>query len=112
MKLFMLGPGVVAAMILAMAPLTAAAGENCTCRYSGGEVAEGMTACIKTPNGMALARCERVLNNTSWKMLDQACPFAESSPSGERVTLARVTPVEAGENPSSKTSEVVVPSIF
>ena len=52
------------------------AGPNCTCRHSGGEIAEGQTACIKSPNGMTMARCERVLNNTSWKMLEMPCPYS------------------------------------
>jgi hypothetical protein len=50
-------------------------GGDCTCRYAGGDVAEGQTACIKTAKGMTLARCERVLNNTSWTFLDQPCPL-------------------------------------
>lgn len=53
------------------------AGPNCTCRHAGGEVAEGQSACIKTPKGMSMARCERVLNNTSWKMLDMPCPYSQ-----------------------------------
>jgi len=56
-----------------------AAGPNgeCTCRYQGGDVIEGQTACIRTTKGPTLARCERVLNNTSWKLLDQPCPAAQ-----------------------------------
>lgn len=49
---------------------------NCTCRHKGGDVIEGQTACIRTSKGMMLAVCDRVLNNTSWKMLDQPCPTA------------------------------------
>lgn len=59
----------------------ALAGPDCTCRHSGGEVEEGQTACIKSPTGMKMARCERVLNNTSWKMLDAPCPYSQA-PSG------------------------------
>lgn len=60
----------------ALLSTTAFAGPNCTCRHSGGEIAEGQTACIKSPNGMTMARCERVLNNTSWKMLEMPCPYS------------------------------------
>jgi hypothetical protein len=56
----------------------AQAGPECTCRHSGGEVAEGQTACIKSPTGMKMARCETVLNNTSWKMLDAPCPYSQA----------------------------------
>ncbi|MCB1384907.1 MAG: hypothetical protein KDJ80_03110 [Nitratireductor sp.] len=60
----------------ALLPPQAFAGPNCTCRHSGGDVEEGQTACIKGPKGMTMARCERVLNNTSWKMLDAPCPLS------------------------------------
>ena len=52
------------------------AGENCTCRGNGQDIPEGQTVCLKTASGMKLARCERVLNNTSWKFLDSDCPTA------------------------------------
>ncbi len=70
----------VAATILAFPGSAFATGPNgeCTCRYQGGDVIEGQTACIRTATGTTLARCEMVLNNTSWKMLNQPCPSAES----------------------------------
>lgn len=55
---------------------TSFAGENCTCRGNGQDIPEGQTVCLKTASGMKLARCERVLNNTSWKILDSDCPTA------------------------------------
>jgi len=55
---------------------TALADENCTCRGNGQDVPEGQTVCLKTASGMKLARCERVLNNTSWTILDSDCPTA------------------------------------
>lgn len=60
-------------------PLAAQAGPNggCTCRHKDGDVLEGQTACIVTPKGMWMARCERVLNNTSWKVLGEPCPTAK-----------------------------------
>ena len=36
----------------------------------------GETVCLQTPTGLRLARCEMVLNNTSWKFLPDACPQA------------------------------------
>jgi len=59
---------------------SAQAGANCTCRHAGGDTQEGQTACIKSPKGMTMAKCERVLNNTSWKMLDMPCPFSQLEP--------------------------------
>jgi hypothetical protein len=53
---------------------------DCTCRYNGGDIVEGQTACIRTPEGMQLALCDRVLNNTSWKFLGQPCPTASMTP--------------------------------
>lgn len=54
----------------------AMAGENCTCSHKGAKVPEGQSACIKTPKGMQMAQCSRVLNNTSWKFLGTPCPTA------------------------------------
>ena len=50
------------------------AGENgCTCKFIGGDVKQGETACISTAKGKSLARCEMMLNNTSWTVLNQPC---------------------------------------
>ncbi|WP_026380229.1 hypothetical protein [Afifella pfennigii] len=55
----------------------AAAAGDCTCRASDGVIArEGETVCIATPNGRQMARCEKVLNNTSWRFLESPCPTA------------------------------------
>jgi hypothetical protein len=63
---------VLTACSLAMSASRAEA--NCTCRFAGGDVKEGQTACIKTANGPSLARCEKSQNVTSWKNLNQPCP--------------------------------------
>lgn len=71
--------------------LPAHAGEGCTCRATdGSKVAEGATACIKSAKGMTMARCERVLNNTSWKFLDTPCPAAGLPPGVKLPMPARV----------------------
>ena len=74
-------PAVMVLTALLNAPALAA-GPNgeCTCRAPGGDVVEGQTACLKTGKGMVLARCEKVLNNTSWKFLDQPCPVTQLTP--------------------------------
>jgi hypothetical protein len=81
----------MALCLLATAPATA--GEHgCTCKYAGGDVMLGDTACIKTSKGKSLARCEMVLNNTSWTVLDQPCDVEQSlqmTPMPKAVPLKR-----------------------
>jgi hypothetical protein len=69
-----------ASILLLGASPSGAAGPNgeCTCRYAGGDVIEGQTACIRTASGSTLARCEKVLNNTSWKFLNVPCPVSQA----------------------------------
>jgi hypothetical protein len=54
------------------------AAADCICLYKGGEVSEGQTACLATSTGRELARCEKSLNVTNWKLLGQPCPTAQS----------------------------------
>jgi hypothetical protein len=63
---------------LAASAGAAFAGDNCTCRGNGTDIPEGETVCLKTASGMKLARCARVLNNTSWKILENDCPTAQA----------------------------------
>ncbi len=69
---------VSAAIALLLAAPPGIAGENCTCRGNGEDVEEGRVVCLRTASGEKLARCERVLNNTSWKILQEDCPVAAS----------------------------------
>jgi len=55
------------------------AGPNCTCRANGQDYNEGQIICIRLPSGAQLSRCERVLNNTSWKKMGDGCPSASLS---------------------------------
>lgn len=58
-------------------PFTSAnAGPNCTCRANGKDYNEGQLVCLTLPSGPQLSRCERVLNNTSWKKMADGCPSA------------------------------------
>ena len=65
-------------MIVLFVGNVAHAGPNCTCRYKGADVALGQSVCMKTPDGLRMARCDRVLNNTSWKITDGPCPFVQA----------------------------------
>lgn len=70
---------VLATVLCLLATATAAADKHgCTCKYEGGDVKQGETACIKTAKGKSLARCEMVLNNTSWTVLNQPCDVEQS----------------------------------
>ncbi len=73
-----IAPSILLFAILAFSP--ADAGVKCKCRFNGGYIEEGQTACLKTPSGASLARCEKVLNNTSWKILNEPCPYASIVP--------------------------------
>lgn len=71
-------------LVLAVPGVPDADAAGCTCRHKDGDIPEGQTACIATPKGMMLARCQKVLNNTSWKVLDSPCPTASLRLPGEK----------------------------
>ncbi len=66
----------IAVALLCMPVLPLSAGENCTCRYEDADIAEGSTICMRSPGGSRMAKCVRVLNNTSWKFLEEPCPVS------------------------------------
>ena len=61
-----------------MAGAAPANAHDCTCKFQGGDVAQGETVCIPTAKGKSLARCEMVLNNSSWTILDEPCDVKTS----------------------------------
>lgn len=61
---------------------------DCTCRYSGQEVALNQCVCMITPDGMRRACCGLVLNNTSWTFFNDGCVVASSKKS-EKEALPR-----------------------
>ncbi len=64
---------------LALAPLPALASDAripCSCRYAGTKFTVGTVTCLHTPKGARLARCDMVLNNTSWTFLKDGCPIS------------------------------------
>jgi hypothetical protein len=48
----------------------------CPCRYSGGVALSGAVICLNVEGKSSLARCEMVLNNSSWHFLNKSCPIA------------------------------------
>lgn len=55
---------------------SAPAEADCKCRARGVVAAEGQTLCIRTPDGLRLARCGKVSNVASWTFLQGPCPLA------------------------------------
>jgi hypothetical protein len=86
------------ATTIAVAALASPASADCTCRGPGVVAQHGQTVCLKTPAGYRLARCEMVLNNSSWKFLTETCPeaslqserdFAATSAASRPISLLR-----------------------
>lgn len=74
-----LGIGFIAVAGLLAPP--AFAGQDCECLGNGKRIKEGGVICLQIgASTRYLARCERNLNNTSWKKLSDSCPVAEMSP--------------------------------
>jgi len=49
---------------------------SCTCRYKGQDYGLGESICLKGANGMRMATCAMVLNNTSWEFSNAPCPLS------------------------------------
>ena len=45
----------------------------CTCRFKGHDIPVGQMMCLDLPSGEVTAVCDRVLNNTAWKTVQQGC---------------------------------------
>lgn len=74
--------GMLAALTLfgAIVAQTVIAEADCRCRGSDGTLfQQGELACIKTAKGPRLARCEMVLNNSSWTVVRDDCPTAAAT---------------------------------
>jgi hypothetical protein len=73
---------VAQALLIALASGLAApalGADGCYCRHKDGQTPLGQSTCIRSANGGQMARCEKVLNNTSWKFTGAPCPVAEGS---------------------------------
>ena len=70
----------ISGLLVAGALMVHAAGAHtthaCPCRYTGGVAAPGAVVCLNVDGKQSLARCEMVLNNSSWHFLDKSCPIA------------------------------------
>jgi hypothetical protein len=62
------------ATILGFATSQIPALADCQCLANGRKFEQGQVACLKLPTGFQLARCGKVLNNSSWQKLRDECP--------------------------------------
>jgi hypothetical protein len=76
--------------LAALASSEAFAEHKCQCLYQGKRFEQGELVCIKVDGAAHLARCDMLLNNSSWKFLSNGCP-----------TAALFTPLPAGRIPVS-----------
>ena len=70
----------LALVILLALPAAATAGPECRCRYQGKEFEQGALACIRIGATTRLARCDMLLNNSSWTFIKDGCPSAALTP--------------------------------
>ena len=64
------------ALILALALAGSASAHDCKCRANGAVFTQGQLVCIRGK----LARCDMLLNNSSWKVVADICPQAALAP--------------------------------
>ncbi|MEN0002131.1 MAG: hypothetical protein AAF940_14710 [Pseudomonadota bacterium] len=46
---------------------------DCTCRFQGADFQEGQMVCARISGKEVTLQCDRVLNNTSWKTIQDGC---------------------------------------
>ena len=92
-SIFCIGMAVVAIGLAS----PAIAGQDCECLGNGKRVKEGGVICLQIGSSQRyLARCERNLNNTSWKKISDGCPVSEMSPSPMSPWIAAKSATEQG----------------
>jgi hypothetical protein len=69
-----------AALVVASAAHSRALAD-CTCRAFGRDFDLGRSACLATPQGLRLATCGMVLNNTAWRFSETPCLATSDRPS-------------------------------
>ena len=66
---------VVIGVVAAHSPARA----DCLCAANGLRYEQGETTCIRLSSGSYLARCEKVLNNSSWTKISNDCQNVSGS---------------------------------
>ena len=62
----------------------------CRCRFQGQEFRLGEEVCMSTHLGVVLARCDLMLNNTSWVPTSMACTISQKRPAGGAEDLSQL----------------------
>ncbi|MDN2564827.1 hypothetical protein N1F89_01195 [Aquibium sp. A9E412] len=69
------------------------AAAECRCVANGERVPEGGFACLRLPDGPQLARCDKVLNNPSWTVIERGCAqFSRVGPAAAPSSTALLAP--------------------
>jgi hypothetical protein len=53
---------------------------DCTCRAQGRSFEQGQAVCLSTPNGLRVATCGMVLNNSAWEFSQTPCVSSQRLP--------------------------------
>jgi hypothetical protein len=53
---------------------------DCTCRAQGRNFEQGQAICLSTPNGLRVATCGMVLNNSAWEFSQTPCVTSQRLP--------------------------------
>ncbi len=94
------------AVFAVVTPLGANAGVNCRCRADGRFFGLGDLVCIKTADGPRLAQCAMALNNTSWTIVSDGCPFVWLTPLPAGFEGSTPLPARPGSGEPSPHAEV------
>jgi hypothetical protein len=71
----LIGIGFLPAAVFGLPRPRSFAGQDCECVGNGKRIKEGGVICLQIGSSQRyLARCERNLNNTSWKKISDGCP--------------------------------------
>ena len=68
----------MAAAFAALSSMSALA--DCTCRAQGRMFEQGQAVCLATPNGLRVATCGMVLNNSAWEFSQTPCVTSQRFP--------------------------------
>jgi hypothetical protein len=88
---------VFAVLVLGSGSPASAQNVSCTCRYQGQDFGLGDSICLKSADGLRMATCEMVLNNTSWKMSNAPCPVTQwNRHDAPRPANSPMSPIRSG----------------
>ncbi|MDX8449266.1 hypothetical protein [Mesorhizobium captivum] len=90
---FVLCPIGLALAFAAPAPTLAQA-----CLANGKSFKVGETACLTVAGESHLARCDMVLNNTSWTKVKDTCPGENQAPKLHPTSMPSTVPTEPTDN--------------